>query len=396
MVASPGALTPIVPEWLANLAALGWRVFVIVALIVALWLLASALWTVTASIAVAVVIAATFAPIVVRLRARGRSRTAAAAIVWVVALVVLLLVGVVLGLALLPYVADVLREVDAGVDEAAGRPGRAATSRPRSSPASAMSSRRCAAAAGDFVATIAASVGERGHDHGPGHVPGLLLPPGRRQGLALDLPGRERPEARAHHRRPATTPWRASAATCGARRSCPRSSPSPTYVFMLLLGVPLALPLAVLVFLSGYIPYFGGIVDDGAHPARHLRGARAGPGRRDARADRHPQRHPGLRRPARGLRPHGEHPSGARPGRAPGRVRAGRHRRPVRGRSRDGGHPRRRQRDGRDRRPRTPPRRCPALVPAWLDRVAQWSWRLLVASPSSRCSSASSWPCRWW
>ena len=31
-------------------------------------------------------------------------------------------------------------------------------------------------------------------------------------------------------------------------------------VFMLLLGVPLAVPLAVLVFLSGYIPYFGGIV----------------------------------------------------------------------------------------------------------------------------------------
>ncbi len=29
---------------------------------------------------------------------------------------------------------------------------------------------------------------------------------------------------------------------------------------MLVLGVPLALPLAVLVFLAGYIPYFGGIV----------------------------------------------------------------------------------------------------------------------------------------
>ncbi len=31
-------------------------------------------------------------------------------------------------------------------------------------------------------------------------------------------------------------------------------------VFMLVLGVPLAVPLAVLVFFSGYIPYFGGIV----------------------------------------------------------------------------------------------------------------------------------------
>ena len=107
-----GAVTPIVPEWLVNLAALGWRVFVIVALIIALWMLASVLWTVTASIVVAIVIAATFAPIVVRLRARGRSRTAAAAIVWVVALVVLTLVGVILGLALIPYLAEVLRGID--------------------------------------------------------------------------------------------------------------------------------------------------------------------------------------------------------------------------------------------------------------------------------------------
>ena len=34
-------------------------------------------------------------------------------------------------------------------------------------------------------------------------------------------------------------------------------------VFMLVLGIPLALPLAVLAFFSGYIPYFGGIVATG-------------------------------------------------------------------------------------------------------------------------------------
>jgi predicted PurR-regulated permease PerM len=33
-----------------------------------------------------------------------------------------------------------------------------------------------------------------------------------------------------------------------------------TLVFMLLLGVPLAVPLALLVFFAGYIPYFGGII----------------------------------------------------------------------------------------------------------------------------------------
>ncbi len=32
------------------------------------------------------------------------------------------------------------------------------------------------------------------------------------------------------------------------------------YLFMIVLGVPLAVPLAVLAFLAGFIPYFGGIV----------------------------------------------------------------------------------------------------------------------------------------
>ena len=82
--ATPDPDVDIVPDWLGNLAALGWRVLAIAALVVAGWQLANLLWTVTASIAVAVVIAASFAPFVVRLRARGRSRTAAAAIVWVV------------------------------------------------------------------------------------------------------------------------------------------------------------------------------------------------------------------------------------------------------------------------------------------------------------------------
>ena len=105
----------LVPKWLENLAALGWRVFVIAALLVVLWLLASVLWVVTASILVAIVIAAFFAPYALRLRARGRSRTAAAAIVWVVALAIVGGALLLLGLAMLPYVVELLRDLDAGV-----------------------------------------------------------------------------------------------------------------------------------------------------------------------------------------------------------------------------------------------------------------------------------------
>ena len=54
----------------------------IVGLVIAIWLLASLLWTVTASIAAVVVVSALFAPWVMRLCSRGRSRNAAAAVVW--------------------------------------------------------------------------------------------------------------------------------------------------------------------------------------------------------------------------------------------------------------------------------------------------------------------------
>ena len=115
MPSSAAPVTRIVPEWLENLAALGWRVFVIAALLVVLWLLASVLWVVTASILVAIVIAAFFAPYALRLRARGRSRTGAAAIVWVVALAIVGGALLLLGLAMLPYVVELVRDLEAGV-----------------------------------------------------------------------------------------------------------------------------------------------------------------------------------------------------------------------------------------------------------------------------------------
>ena len=62
---------------------------------------------------------------------------------------------------------------------------------------------------------------------------------------------------------PATTRCGASVATCAAPRSSRRSIGVTDYVFMMLLGVPLALPLAMLAFFSGYIPYFGGFIATG-------------------------------------------------------------------------------------------------------------------------------------
>ncbi len=111
----PGAL---IPAWLVNLAALGWRITAVALLLVVTWMLVSTLWVVSASIAVAVVIAAAFAPFALRLRARGRSRTAAAAIVWALALLIIGGALLLLAIMLLPYVGDLVTQLSASIDAA--------------------------------------------------------------------------------------------------------------------------------------------------------------------------------------------------------------------------------------------------------------------------------------
>ena len=190
----PGGGASLVPVWLSNIAALGWRVLVVAALAVVSWYVLTLLWTVTASILVAVIVSAVFAPFVLRLRARGRSRTAAAAIVWATAILIISLVLLLLVLAFLPYLQVLVAaikdgmgslqaqladlQVPAAVSDAAqaamtcdhgrGRPGRG-------------QHRRC----------------RRGsvHRRHPRYVPGVLLPARRRQGLAVALPGCQRAEA---------------------------------------------------------------------------------------------------------------------------------------------------------------------------------------------------------
>ncbi len=125
VVASADEPVPLVPEWLSNVAALGWRVLIVAALVVVAAYVLTLLWTVTASIAVAVIVSAVFAPFVLRLRAGGRSRTASAAIVWATAILVIGGLLLLVVLALLPYLAELVsshrRRADRGRDTA-GRP----------------------------------------------------------------------------------------------------------------------------------------------------------------------------------------------------------------------------------------------------------------------------------
>jgi predicted PurR-regulated permease PerM len=259
---SPRPPVSLVPPWLSNLASLSWRIAAIVGLIIAAWLLATLLWTVTASIAVAVVVSALFAPWVMRLRARGRSRNAAAAIVWASALVGLLAIGIVVLLAMLPSLSRAIGAIEAALTAVQGRiasldlppiVGEVVSDlisivRLTVSPVGG-------SAAGDVVSWAASAVtilvlatflvffflrdGDRAWLWAF-----QAVEPSKRD--RITSAGEDALQRLAGYLRGTTILSAIIALT--------------DLVFMLVLGVPSAVPLAILVFLGGYIPYFGGIV----------------------------------------------------------------------------------------------------------------------------------------
>jgi putative heme transporter len=257
-VVAPEAADRVVPEALTALASLGWRIVAVTALVVVLWALSSVLWTVTASIAVAIVVAAVFAPWVLSLRSRGRSRGAAAALVWSAALLGALAVIVLLALAFLPYVGEVVRAVSDGI--AALKAGLSALPIPDSAWATVSGAWQSAAAGGESTgASLVSSIA--------GVVTVMVLATFLvffflRDG---DLAWLWLFQAFGDQKREQITI--AGEVALGRVGGYLRGTTVLSaiialtdLVFMLVLGVPLAVPLAMLVFLSGYIPYFGGIV----------------------------------------------------------------------------------------------------------------------------------------
>src|SRR5262245_61889145 len=108
----------LVPVWLRQVAAYGWRVLVILALGFVLAVLAGRLAMTTSAIIVAIIVAATFAPFVRALQVRfGWSRTIAALVVSVVALLVVLVAAGLILFAFAPYVAQLVSAIQNGVDE---------------------------------------------------------------------------------------------------------------------------------------------------------------------------------------------------------------------------------------------------------------------------------------
>ena len=107
---------PLVPSWLAHLAAVGWRVLVTVALVVALIALGLRLSTTIASLMVGIIVAATLAPFAARMRARGWSNLKAAGALTGALVLGVLAVLAILIVALVPWLSDIGTTISNGVD----------------------------------------------------------------------------------------------------------------------------------------------------------------------------------------------------------------------------------------------------------------------------------------
>ena len=249
---------PLVPEWLSNVAALGWRVLVVAAVVVAAAFVVTLLWTVTASIAVAIIVAAVFAPFVLRMRGQGRSRNAAAAIVWATAIVVLGGLLLFLVLAFLPYLGELAARIDEG--QAAAETQLSDLGIPPEVADAIHSAVR-------YVRDTAGTTGEAIVAAAAEMVTIAILAT-----FLLFFFLRDGDKAWVWAFRSTSDQKRDLITTAGddalARVGGYLRGTTvlagliaiTDYVFMLVLGVPMALPLAVLAFLCGYIPYFGGII----------------------------------------------------------------------------------------------------------------------------------------
>jgi putative heme transporter len=254
----PAAPSVPVPPWLANLAGLSWRLLAIALLVVATWYLLAALAVVTAAIAISVVVSAVLVPATRALRKRGRSRSAAAAIVWALAMAAVTGLIVVLAIAFLPQLVPALQNAQGAIDTLRGD-----LAKLQLPPAVADLVKVVAGAGVSVVQAILSNAASSIAAVVTSLVLAVfliffLLRDGDKawawclQAMAADkqvelTAAGEQALARVGGYLVGTTILSGLVALTDL-------------VFMLILGVPLAVPLALLVFLAGYIPYFGGII----------------------------------------------------------------------------------------------------------------------------------------
>jgi predicted PurR-regulated permease PerM len=255
---SPEPTPSLVPPWLTNLEAFGWRLLVIGGLAVVVAWISLVLVAETASLALSAVIAAAAAPLVISLRARGWSRVRAAVAAW--SLVGAIIVGalVFVAIAFVPSIGAFIDELQRGLD--AIRSGSGGFTVPP----------EIAARIHDLATVIAAFVqGQLGEiaDHVATTATIAILSTFLTFFFLLDadhgvewalqgVPLEDRAALRDRGRDAALRVGglvRATAAATVVRAAA-------MLVVMLILGTPFAGPLAAVLLVGGLIPYLGVLV----------------------------------------------------------------------------------------------------------------------------------------
>jgi putative heme transporter len=248
----------LVPGWLQRVAAYGWRLIVTLLFGLVIVQAMIVLSTVTVAIVIALIIAATFAPYVKRLRDRGWSRTKAAGGVSLLALGAVTLAAAILAIVFLPYIADVISTVRAGGQAVQSWLDSANMPRGLSDLVGLVIEgvrSIFTTAASQIIAPIAAFVTSLILG---GFTVFFLLQDGDRAWAWMVDP---------------VEGWRADEMTRSGRKALDRVggylrgttilaaiNAITALVFMFVLGIPSAGPLAVLVFLGAYVPYIGGLI----------------------------------------------------------------------------------------------------------------------------------------
>ena len=247
----------VVPVWLWNLASLSWRVLVVLALCAAAVYLGSIVWTVVASIGLAVLVAVILAPWMLRLRASGRSRNSAAIVAWGATMLVGLGVLAVLTLSFLPYLVEMYQRLEAGHTEI--QTAFADLGLPAWVDSLVSEVVKIAGNLADSsLSSVLGSVAELG---GILLIGSFLLFFFLRDGDKawrwlfqwIDEEKRERIDESGDTALQRVGDYVRASTTVAAIASI------TNLAFMLVLGTPLAIPLAMLTFFLAYIPYFGGI-----------------------------------------------------------------------------------------------------------------------------------------
>ena len=254
----PDARASSVPIWLSNAAAIGWRILIVFALIVVLADLAVILGTVVASIVFALIVAVLFAPVATRLRARGWSRTKTAGAVTLLAILSIGVIVILLAVAVVPFVPGIVESIQSGVARlqvdanGSGLGGQLGDSlgQARSNAEAWIGSHLASVASWLATAVTVTILGSI--------LTFFLLQDGDKAwAWALQATGDRRGEEITTSGDAALTGvgvWLRGTATQAVIDA------AATFAFLSLLGVPAALALSILAFFAGFIPYLGGLL----------------------------------------------------------------------------------------------------------------------------------------